>query len=270
MTLTTPATEPLQERTGTYRDPVRVHVVVPIVTQGFRSADEFQTRAGAGVEVTMSQVKTGPASIESEYEDALSVPGILAAGLEAQRAGAQAIVIDCMADPGIMAARELLDIPVFGPCQTSMSVAGILGHKFGFLTIMDELLTVVESRAAVYGQKDKLAGIRSVNVPVLELEADRDRTVELLLSASLDLIRSGAGSLVFGCTGLMWAAEALEERLSTEGFPGVPVINPIPTTINVAAGILASGLRASKASYPKPPVKELVGYPDLDGATGPA
>lgn len=244
---------------------LRIHVVVPITTKGFRTAEDFASYAGPGISVTISEIENGPASIESEFEDSLATPGILEKALLAQRGGADAIVIDCMADPGLMAAREVLDIPAFGPCQTSMSVASLIAHRYGYLTIMDELIPVTESRAATYGQRDKFAGIRSVNVPVLELEADRERTVALLLAKSKELIDIGAGALIFGCTGLMWAAEALEQGLSASGYPGVRVINPMPTTINIAGAVLRSGLSVSKKNYPHPPSKKIIGYPAFAG-----
>ncbi|MCP4321048.1 MAG: hydrogenase expression protein HupH, partial [Alteromonadales bacterium] len=39
--------------------------------------------------------------------------------IKAERAGADAIIIDCMGDPGLNACREAVSIPVIGPCQTA-------------------------------------------------------------------------------------------------------------------------------------------------------
>jgi allantoin racemase len=234
----------------------RIALVVPITTAGFRSADQFEPYLPSGVSVDVRQISEGPASIESEYDDMLAVPDVVRVAREAESDGANAVVIDCMADPGLQAVREMLTIPAFGPGQTSMHVAAMLGHKFGFLTILPNLIPSVERHVAMYGLSSKLAGVASIDVPVLQLEDDEAVTLKAMTEKSIDLIdRTGAHSLVLGCTGLLWAASRLEESLAKAGYEGVPVVNPIPTTLNVAAALGRLGLTHSGLTYPTPPEK---------------
>jgi len=65
--------------------------------------------AGPGTRVEAVTSSMGPASIESHYDEALSVPGLLAEIARAQAGAPRAdgFVIACFGDPGLHAAREL-------------------------------------------------------------------------------------------------------------------------------------------------------------------
>lgn len=239
----------------------RLHVVVPIVTEGFRKPAAFDGLFDDAVTVTQSQIKRGPASIECQLDEALAAPEVIAETLAAARSGAQAVVIDCMGDPGLDGAREVVSIPVLGPCQTSMHVAAMLGHRFSVITVLDNLIHEFRDHAAKYGLTEKLASTRAVDIPVLELEEDPAHLLKVLTEQAIKAIEEdGAHVLVFGCTGMLGLADSLTESLADAGFDDVPVIDPIPTTLRVAASLVASGLRQSKRTYPKPPAKLRIGY----------
>lgn len=237
-----------------------VHVVIPITTQGFRDTALLQEVAGPDVTVTQSQISEGPASIECDLDEALAAPGVAQRAMEAEQAGADAVIIDCMGDPGLEPARELVGIPVLGPCLTSMHTAAMLGHKFSVVTVMDRLIPSFERRAHVYGLTS-MASARAVEVPVLDLEAQREVSIQRLTAESIAAIeQDGAHAIVFGCTGMLGWAQDLEAGLVAAGYPGVPVIDPIPLTIRTAAALVRSGLTHSKRTYPNPPAKTRPGW----------
>lgn len=246
---------PIEPALSASRD-LKITLVVPITTQGFRTISEFTPYLPPGVQCELRQITTGPASIECDYDDILAAPDVVRVALEAEQNGADAVIVDCMADPGVEAARELLTIPVLGPAQTSMHVASMLAHRFGYLTILRNLVPSTERRVAMFGLTTKLAGVSSIDVPVLELETDRQFTLDAMKAASIGLIEhKGAHAIVLGCTGLLWAAPLLEASLRESGYDGIPVVNPIPTTLNVAAALVRMNLRHSGLTYPSPPAK---------------
>ncbi|MFB9948412.1 aspartate/glutamate racemase family protein [Rhizobium puerariae] len=249
---------------------VHVRVVSPIVTRGFRKLADLKALEYPGVTLSHAEIGTGPGSIESEFEAAVSVPGTLAEVLRAEREGVDAVVIDCMGDPGLRPAREIAGIAVLGPCQTGMHVAAMLGHKFSIITVMRRLKPSFENTAALCGLSTKLASVRSVDIPVLELEEDLSVTTRRLVEEGRRAVEEdGAEALVFGCTGLMGCAGALREGLLAEGID-VPVIDPIPTAVSIAAALVRVGLSQSRTTFPAPPQKQLVGYDELRAAALPA
>jgi allantoin racemase len=244
---------------------VHVRIVSPITTVGFRHRAALQSLESPGLIVSGSQITRGPGSIESEYENAMAVPDTVLRIVEAERDGVDAVVIDCMGDPGLRPAREAVTIPVLGPCQTAMHMAALLGHKFTVLTVMTRLIPQFENAAALAGLSSRLASVRSLEIPVLELEHDLAATQAALVEEAQKAVeRDGAHAVIFGCTGLMGCAAALKDGLLERGID-IPVIDPIPTAVNLAAAIVRSNLSHSARTYPLPPVKPMPGYdmPDL-------
>jgi allantoin racemase len=251
---------------------VRLHVVVPVTGMGVREPAALTDQIGGGVAVTCSRIETGPASIESDLDEALAVPGTVAEVLAAARSGADAVVIDCLGDPGLDAAREVSAVPVLGSGQTSMHVAAMLGHKFAVLTVLSRLVRVDEEKAAKYGLAGKLASVRSVDIPVRELDRDRGHLVDALAEQGIRAIREdGAHVLILGCTGMLGLASSVAAALAARGIPDVPVVDPLLATLHVAAGLARAGLAHSGRSYPRPPAKDRPGYDAMLGTLpGPA
>lgn len=252
-----------QNGTAMRHSSVHIRVVSPITTRGFRRAEDLEALCFEGVVVSGSQIDAGPGSIECEFETAICVPDTILKIVEAERDGVDAVVIDCMADPGLRAARETVRIPVVGPSQASMHVAAMLGHRFSVVTVMRRLRAQFENAAAIHGLSQRLASVRHVDIPVLELESDLGATVESLVEqARLAVELDGAEAVIFGCTGLMGCAGAVRAGLLAHGID-VPVVDPIPTAVNVAAALVRSNLTQSALTYPPPPVKAISGYDAL-------
>jgi allantoin racemase len=245
-----------------------LHVVTPVTGMGLPPAPALTAALGPDVSVVCSAIGDGPASIECELDQALAVPGTLAAVRSAARAGADAVVINCMGDPGLDAARELTSVPVLGTAQTSMHVAAMLGHRFSILTVVDQLIHVDEAKAASYGLGGRLASVRSVGIPVLDLGADAGHLLAALTEQGLQAVRDdGAHVLVLGCTGMLGLAADLARALVHQGVSDVPVVDPLPVTLHVAAALARSGLSHSKRTYPCPPGKPRPGYEAVLGTS---
>ena len=122
---------------------IHVRVVTPITTTGFRTADDATGLETEGVKVDFVNIDTGPASIECDYEIMLAQPGTIAKVIEAERQGADAVVIDCMGDPGLFGARELFSFPVVGLAEAAMLTACMVGQRFSIVTFSSDRKSVV-------------------------------------------------------------------------------------------------------------------------------
>jgi allantoin racemase len=242
---------------------VHIRVVTPITTRGFTTAADFEPLARADTQVSQTEIDVGPASIESAFDEALALPDTIAKIVQAERDGVDAVVIDCMGDPGMDAGREATGIPVLGPAQTAMHLAALLGHRFSVVTVLDAVIPLIEDLAGKYGLKDKLASVRSVDIPVLELD-DHARLVRALADESVKaVVEDGAHAIVFGCTGMRGCAAGLKADLEARGYPGIPVIDPVIAAFKLAEALVDLGLAPSKRTYPTPREKPLPGYESL-------
>jgi allantoin racemase len=200
-------------------------------------------------------VEKGPTSIESRYDAIMASPDILRLIKEAEDEGVDAVVVSCMGDPGVMAGKELVNIPVLGPFETSLLVSCSLGDKVSVVTVLQNEACAIEENARAYGLSHKLASVRSVNIPVLELSKDINRTVNALVEESKKAVKEdGAKSIILGCTGMTGLGEKLAERLD------VPVLDPLLVTIKFAELLVRLGLKQSKLTFPTPPKKKIIGY----------
>ena len=250
---------------------MRIRVIAPVTTRGFLGPTEqtYVAAARPDSEISVVGLDKGPASLESDYEDALAVPDLLNKVQAAEREGVDAVIIDCMADPGLEPARELVSIPVVGAAQASMHLAAILAHRFSVVTILERDTPLIERMVRLYGLKDKFASTRAVNIPVLELDKDRGRLLKALIEQSARaVLEDGAHIIVFGCTGMKGLARTVHEGLAQRGCE-VPVIDPSLAALKWAESVAETGLAHSKRTYPYPPPKEVVGYPQeaSDGPT---
>jgi len=195
-------------------------------------------------------VEGGPASIESVYEEYLSVPGALARIQEAACSGVDGIILGCFGDPGVEAARELLTIPIVGPGEASMLFAASLGHRFTIITVLDSVINPLRRLARDVGVDSKLTSVRAVNVPVLELAGQRESTYRQMLGAAqLARDADGAEVVVLGCMTMAFLGE--HRRLA--GAVSLPVVNPVQAALKLVEAQVAMGLTHSKRAYPNPP-----------------
>lgn len=165
----------------------------------------------------------GPTSIECRADEARAVPAVLAAVVAAAQDGVDGIVVNCFMDPALGPARESMHVPVAGPAQSSMTLATTLGDRFSVILPAASGAPIVTEQAHAYVGRERLASVRSVEMPVAELR-DHDRLVAgLVEQAELAIAEDGAHVVILGCTGMCAVTNAFRAALAHHD---VPVIDP--------------------------------------------
>jgi allantoin racemase len=240
---------------------MKIRVITPVTSRDVSCAEDFEALGERGWEISHSTLATGPESIESEFEVAFAMPGTVAAAVEAERDGVHAVVIDCMCDPALAAAREALSIPVLGAAQCAYHVAAILADRFSVLVVDEREIPMFENNARVYGVDSKLGSVRSIDIPVLDLAGQFEAVISALCEESLRAIeRDRARAIVLGCTGMKRCPETLGQMLQERGCGNIPIVEPVRTAVQFAGALVELGLTQSKRTYPFPPAKRIVGY----------
>lgn len=229
-----------------------VYVVPGIMAQGEMNRRVALLREWAfeGTEVDIVCVKEGPASIESMYEEYLSIPATAELVFEMEKAGYDAAILGCAGDPGLDAMREITQkMLVVGPGQGSMIAAAMLGHKFSVLTIDESMISSSYELAYKAGVEAKLASVVAVDIPVLELATDKEKSLKKIIEISKEAVKKDrADVLVMGCMsmGFLDIADELEAAV------GVPVINPSKIGLKLAEALAGGGLMHSKKAFATP------------------
>ena len=238
---------------------MHIRVINPVITTRWEEDTRrtYTDAARADTYVSVVSLDWGTASIECYRDEALVVPDILNKVVLAEQEEADGVIIDCMGDPGLYAARELVSIPVVGPAEASMHLAAMLGHRFSLLSVFDHDIPIVEDQVARYGLSAKLASVRAFNIPVLALDADVEATVQVLINVSEQAVREdGAHVIVPGCTGLAGLAPRIQSGLAERGCE-VPVLDPPSVAMKLVEALVDLGQSHSKRTYPQPPAKEI-------------
>ena len=211
--------------------------------------------AAAGTVIEAVSPTMGPASIESHYDEALAVPGLLAEIASGERDGADGYVIACFGDPGLDAARELARGPVIGIAEAAMHTASFLGRGFSVVTTLGRTRGRAWELAARYGMSTFCRNVRACEIPVLELDLPgspaRERITQECKRAVED---DGADVVVLGCAGMADLCAYLSEQV------GVPVVDGVAAATKTVESLVALGLQTStRSEYTAPGSKQYAG-----------
>lgn len=217
-------------------------------------ASAARAAAGAGTEVVAVQPTFGPASIESHYEEAFAAAGVAEQAWLARAAPPHATVIACFGDPGLDAAREVLDGPVLGIAEAAFHAASLLATGFSVVTTLTRTCVTAERLVQRYGFERVCRGVHGTDIPVLALEDGGAALEQIEHAAREALARDRSGALVLGCAGMAPLCAELSRRLS------VPVVDGVAAAVKLAESLVAAGFRTSRADYPPPPRKAYAGW----------
>lgn len=233
-----------------------IWVINPNTTQAMTDKIEECARAVAGADVSVTGVTSeiGPESIESHYDEAMSVPGVLKVVQRGKREGVDGYVIACFGDPGLDAAREVASGPVIGIAEAAMHMASHLGRGFSVVTTLKRTIGRAADLAEHYGMQRFCYGIHACEIPVLELDTDPDAR-KIITEACRDAVESdGSDAVVLGCAGMADMCAEISSEL------GVPVIDGVAAATLTVRSLVTMGLRTSKrGEYATPPPKDYLG-----------
>jgi allantoin racemase len=241
---------------------MRIKIINPNTTRAMTDKIGACARAAArpGTQILAVSPAMGPASIESHYDEALAVPGVLQEVTTGELEGVDGYVIACFGDPGLLAARELARGPVVGIAQAAMHVASLVGTRFSVVTTLRRTVGQAWHLAEAYGMKRFCANVRACEIPVLELDelgsSARERILEECRRA---LVEDGADSIVLGCAGMADLCQVIGREL------GVPVVDGVAAGTQLVESLVNLRLGTSKhgelaAPLPKPMTGLLAGF----------
>ena len=211
--------------------------------------------AAAGTEIIAVNPVDGPVSIEGYYDEAFSVPGLLAEIAKGDATGVSAHIIACFDDTGLEAARCIAQAPVIGIGEAAFHLAAMLGHRFTVVTTLSRSIAAIENNLLKYGLASRCARVRACEVPVLSLD-DPASNAAAQISAEIERSKQEdhAEVIVLGCAGMADLAARLSES------HGLPVIDGVASAVKLAEAFATLGLKTSKVgAYAQPRPKPYLG-----------
>jgi allantoin racemase len=218
-----------------------------------RIASVIHTIARQDSQVEVTQIPHGPETLESYYDESLAAPHILEAVNNANQKGFDAVILAAFCDPALEAVKEASQIPVYGIEETAFSVALLLGNKFGILTEKKHKEAVKVQHVRKHGLGQRFAGVRALNMSVLEIARESGTVKARGLEVCRRLIEEdGAEVIILGCASMAGYDKEMEQLL------GVPVLDPVAVTYKMVEGLTELGVRHSKIGlYATPAPKKI-------------
>jgi allantoin racemase len=220
---------------------MRIKVINPNITTSMTEtiASAARAVAAAGTKIVAATSRSGAVSIESHYDEALSIFGLV--DEIAEQPAADAYIIACFGDPGLLAAREITASPVLGIAEAAMHAASFVATGFSVVTTLERTRIIAEHLVRNYGMEHHCRRVRATDLPVLELEKPQSNARALILAeCERALAEDGSGAIVLGCAGMADLTRFLEDRLQ------VPVIDGVAAAVKFAEALVGLGLKTSK------------------------
>lgn len=171
----------------------------------------------------------------------------------------------CFGEFYLQEARQAVRIPVVGPAESAMTVAQLIGGRFGIVTLATEDIfsagpvyghNAVEQNLRLLRWEDRAIArpVRPMTVPLGELLAEAykgrpERLIEEFDKRALECVKDGADVVICGC--MPYGAALSKVGYNEVAGTGVPVVTPLPAMVKLAESLVdlqrSVGLAKSEA-----------------------
>ncbi|WDV48031.1 aspartate/glutamate racemase family protein [Clostridiaceae bacterium M8S5] len=239
---------------------MKLKVIIPVAgipeTEIVSSQNYLKKWVDKDTEISVSSLKDGPKALESDIDTAYAIPYIAKVAVEAEEEGYDGILISCFDDPGLEAIREIINIPIIGAFNSSMSVCV---HLLGKICIVSPSKICVPSTerkvdSSIY--KKYVKGIRSIETSIEDIITG-DITNKLYNLIELLYQEGEYQGVVLGCTSFYCSYKDILERLQKRGIDFI-VIEPSKVAILELEQLVKLGIRHSKKAYPYRQYEEII------------
>ena len=149
---------------------MRILLVNPNITKAVTEVMVAEARRSAspGVEIDAATAAFGAQYIETRTEAAIAGHALL--DVLAERAtGYDAAIVSAFGDPGLAAAKEMLEIPVVGLSESALHFAYSLGQRIAVVCLTPRLRDWYGESAEAAGLSDRIVSLRVVQSPVRDI-----------------------------------------------------------------------------------------------------
>jgi len=202
--------------------------------------------ASPGMEIVAVNPDDGPESIEGHYDDTYAAVGVLNCIRDHRNANIDGYLIACGNDPALLAAREMVSVPVLGIGEAALHAASMLGGRFSVITTLARTNAQIEDNIRRYGMMAHCRAVHAVDLPVLDISGD-DAYRKMSDAVSMTAEKDGAETIVLACAGMA----SMARRLTLE--KGLPVIDGVQAGIRLLEALVGLGAKTTKVrSFAEP------------------
>lgn len=231
---------------------MQIRVINPNTTASMTAkiGEAAQRVAAHGTVITATNPASGPVSIESHFDEAISAVGVTEEIRRGERENADGYIIACFGDPGLLAARELTAKPVVGIAEAAFHLATMISTRFSVVTTLGRTCIIAEHLLQSYGFAHHCRRVRAAEIPVLDLEDDGAGAVSRIIDECRRAKdEDGIGAIVLGCGGMADLTEEIGQAV------GLPIVEGVTAAVKLVETLASLKLGSSKhgdLAFPRP------------------
>lgn len=235
---------------------MKLLLINPNVTEAMtdQMAVEARRAASPGTEIAAVTAAFGTQYVENRVEAAIAGHAVLQA-LAEHMADHDAAIISAFGDPGLAAAREFADIPIFGIEESALLTAWTLGRRIAIVCLTPRLARWYQECAEEHGLAGRVVAIRPLDVPIPDITLAKQQCRDRLLEECSHAIeRDSAEVIIFGGGPIAGLAREVAADIP------VPTLDGVSCAVRLAEAVV--GL------HPRPPSRGSFARPALKPARG--
>ncbi len=213
---------------------MKILVINPVGHSTWDEQDRiiYESFASPETKIDVISLPKGPASVETPEAHGEVIPLIIDVAKKYSK-DYNAVIVNCFLDPAVDLLKNILRIPVIGPCESSLAIASLIGRKIGIVTVGNDALWMIEDRVKQLNFHGIVNSVRGISLGVLDLDKDKIRTKHLLIEEIRKSINEDKiDTTILGCTGLAGFAEEVQKIVK------IPVIDPAGAALKMAEAIV--------------------------------
>ncbi len=231
---------------------MKLLIVNPNISESVSELIAAEARRSASPDTTVDVLTApfGVAYIETRAEAAVGAYATLDLLAEHHR-GYDAAVVAAFGDPGLLAAREILPIPVVGLTEAALMSAAMLGGRFSIVAISRRIRAWYQETVEMHGLGGRLASIRCLEESLPDIgTVQTDKGAQLLALCETAVQADGADVIIIAGAPLAGLARSIADRIP------VPVVDGVSSAVRHAETLASLAPRPARTgSYAPPPRK---------------
>lgn len=217
---------------------VKINFINPFGTTAYDALihETLSHYATEETELSITHLDACPADMDYFYPKHFVEASLVHAIQDAENDGYDAVISGCCYDPGVMVARELVDIPVVGPFEACMSLLSYYGRTAVIVADHAKAGSLMKDNVKLQGAADRVLGLDVIDWYVRDMVKDTESVAHDVVAATAQSIaRTGAEVVILNCTII---AAAYQKYLMNGGEPApFPILNPNLMALTMAESL---------------------------------
>jgi len=211
---------------------------------------EARRSASPATELVGVTARFGMLYVENRVEAAIAAHAVLES-LADHGEGCDAAIVGAFGDPGLYAAKEMMDVPVVGISEAAFHFAYLLGRRYAIVCLTERLRTWYVECAEELGMAGRLAGARKLDRTLADITRAKEEVGELLIGECLRAVEEdGAEVIILGGGPIAGLAREVAHRIP------VPALDGVSCAVRLAEALVGLGPRAPvRGSFARPALK---------------